>query len=100
MTSIRERLRRLLRASERVGADAVSKPDPELAYTFHWTKVVREWDPSRRSSALAAVEKAIADEEFEPNQYLRKYVVPEVDLEAHAGASLLVLHKVLSAFRE
>ncbi len=100
MTSLRERLKRLVSGSSRSRPRSESLPDPELAYTIHWTRLVREWDAERRHRVHIAVRDLVEAEDFRPNQYKRIYRIPELDAEAHAGASLMALHKVLRGFED
>lgn len=62
--------------------------------------MVRTWDESRRQEALSATEQALADPDFEPNSFERRYGDPAIDDTAHSGESLLALHKVLKAFAD
>jgi hypothetical protein len=92
MTSIRETLRRLARRGAEQGPDAA-----EYSYTVHWTKVARDWDWRKREGARLAVLEITRRPEFRRSTRERRYVVPAVDDQAHAGASLLALLAVLEA---
>ncbi len=70
----------------------------EFAYTIYWTKQARQWDASRRAEVQAALDQTLAQSGFEANDYARRYTVPGLDDQGHAGASLLALRKVLAAF--
>jgi hypothetical protein len=70
----------------------------DFSYTIFWTKQVRGWDPARRDAVSAALDGVLAQPDFESNPYARRFVVPGLDEQAHAGASLLALRKVLTAF--
>jgi predicted PurR-regulated permease PerM len=73
-------------------------PRVEYSYTIYWTKHVRAWDPERREAVGAALAEVLAQPGFEDNAYERRYTVAKLDEQAHAGASLLALKKVLEAF--
>lgn len=73
-------------------------PRVDFSYTIYWTKQVRGWDPARRAAMEAALRPVLAQPGFEANDYERRYAVPGLDSQAHAGASLLALNKVLRAF--
>lgn len=93
MTSLREAVRRLLKRTR----DA-APPDPAYSYTIYWTKMALGWDDAQRADALLAVEHLIAQSEFEPTAYERRYLDARIDDSMHSGESLLALHKVLKAF--
>jgi hypothetical protein len=73
-------------------------PRVEYSYTVYWTKQVRAWDAARREGVGAALADVLAQPDFEDNAYERRYTVAGLDEQAHAGASLLALRKVLEAF--
>jgi hypothetical protein len=73
-------------------------PRVEFSYTVFWTKQVRDWTPARREAMQAALAQVLAEPGFEDNAYERRYNVAGLDAQAHAGASLLALRKVLDAF--
>jgi hypothetical protein len=75
-------------------------PRVDFSYTIFWTKQVRGWDPARREAVNAALSRVLAQPDFESNAYARRFTVPGLDEQAHAGASLLALSKVLAAFLE
>jgi hypothetical protein len=70
----------------------------EFSYAVYWTKHVRQWEATRRAAVRDALLQVLAQPGFEANAYARRYVVPGLDDQAHSGASLLALRKVLSAF--
>ncbi len=75
--------------------------DPEridFSYTVFWTRQVRGWDAARRAAVRAALHPVLTGQEFVNNAFSRQYTVPGLDDQAHAGASLLALEKVLAAF--
>ncbi len=74
-------------------------PRIEFSYTIYWTKLARQWDPARRAAVREAVRLVLAQPGFEANAYERRYSVPGLDAEgqAHSGASLVALKKVLAA---
>ena len=73
-------------------------PRIEFSYLVFWTKQARTWPPERRAALLPAVEAVLAQPDFEPNAYARRYPVPGLDDAGHAGASLAALAQVLRAF--
>lgn len=75
-------------------------PRVDFSYTVFWTKQVRAWDAQRRAAVGAALSQVVAQPDFEANAYARRYAVPGLDDQAHAGASLLALRKVLAAFQD
>ena len=79
-------------------AKAPNAPRVDFSYTVYWTKHVRQWDTSRRTAVREALERVLARPGFESNAYERRYTVPGLDEQAHSGASLLALRKVLAAF--
>lgn len=95
MTSLREIVKRLIRART---APRGGPPRPEYSYTLYWTKTVRQWGPARRRAMAQAVRAQIAAAGFQPNEYLRRYTVPDLDDQAHSGLSLMALAKVIDAF--
>lgn len=94
MTSIKESIRRLLYRSERL--DAVSS---DFAYRVFWTGEVRKWEENRIAEVHAALEEVIIQDNFNENEVMRKYHLPELDREAHSGVSLRALSEVLEAFK-
>lgn len=93
MTSLRERLRRLIRPRAELPPEAAS-----FSYRVYWTREVRSWAPGRRRQARAAVEELVQSPAFEANMLARRFRVPAVDESKHAGASLVALVQVLQAF--
>lgn len=73
-------------------------PRVDFSYTIYWTKQVRQWDAPRRATIHTALLQTLAQPGFEPNAYARRYTVPGLDEQAHSGASLIALKKVLAAF--
>ena len=73
-------------------------PRVEYSYSVYWVKQVRQWDAARRAAVSEALAAALAQPGFEPNAYERRYRVAGLDEQAHAGASLVALKKVLTAF--
>jgi hypothetical protein len=85
------------------GSPAGAPPGPprvEYSYVIHWTKQVRGWDAARRATIQTSLSATIDQPGFEPNAYLRRYRVPGLDDQAHAGASLVALGNILAAFRD
>lgn len=70
----------------------------DFAYTVYWTKQARTWSIERRVQMLAAVQAVLRQPAFELNDFARRYSVPGLDDQAHAGMSLAALEKVLHAF--
>lgn len=73
-------------------------PRVDFSYTIYWTKQVRQWDAPRRAAVHAALLQTLAQPGFAANAYARRYIVPGLDEQAHSGASLIALKKVLAAF--
>ena len=73
-------------------------PRVDFSYTIYWTKQVRQWDAAHRQLIHSALLQTLAQPGFEPNAYARRYTVPGLDEQAHSGASLIALKKVLAAF--
>jgi len=92
------RRRLLARPAPLPGPAPLGPPRVDFSYTIYWTKLVRQWDPPRRTAIEAALGQVLARPDFEANAYERRYQVTGLDDQAHAGASLLALHKVLRAF--
>lgn len=93
--------RKLQRPPQPPKPPARRKPGPpriDFSYTIYWTKTARLWDAARRAEAAQAVAAILAQPGFEANDYQRRYPVPGLDDQAHAGASLVALRKVLAAF--
>ena len=74
-------------------------PRIEFSYTIYWMKLARQWDAARRAAVRDAVRQVLAQPGFEANAYERRYSVPGLDADgqAHSGASLVALKKVLAA---
>jgi hypothetical protein len=77
----------------------MSTPRIDFSYTVFWTKQARQWKPERRAEVLAAVQASLRQPDFQLNAYARRYAVPGLDEQMHAGASLAALEKVLIAFQ-
>jgi hypothetical protein len=75
-------------------------PRIDFSYTVYWTKHVRQWEAGRRAAVREALMEILTRPGFEPNAYTRRYRVPGLDEQAHSGASLIALKKVLAAFNE
>lgn len=98
MTTLREALKRLLGRSAPRPRQAPDPPRIQYSYTIYWTKMVREWDAARRRQIVQALAATLAQPDFEPNAYARRYRIAGLDDLAHSGESLLALQKVLVAF--
>lgn len=98
MTTLREALKRLLDRSAPQPRQAPDPPRIQFSYTIYWTKMVREWDAERRQAIAQALAAILAQPDFEPNAYERRYRIAGWDDLAHSGESLLALQKVLVAF--
>jgi hypothetical protein len=72
----------------------------EFSYTVFWTRQVLGWDAARRAAVRAALGPVIAQPDFVNNAFSRQYTVAGLDDQAHAGASLLALDKVLTALTD
>lgn len=79
-------------------APVSNAPRVDFSYTIYWTKQARQWDAVRRAAIHSALLYTMAQPGFEPNAYARRYTVPDLDEQAHSGASLIALKKVLAAF--
>ncbi len=77
---------------------APGPPRADFSYTVFWTKQARQWDTAQRAALLTAVQQVLDAPDFSPNEYERRYRVPGLDTQAHAGASLVALRRVLEAF--
>jgi len=95
VTSLREALRRLRGRDPGEAAQAA-----EFSYTIFWTREAQSWSEQRRGEVGRAVEAVTGRPGFADNLYLRNYRVPGLDEQAHAGASLQALLKVLRALQE
>ena len=95
MTSLREALRRLKGRDPGEAAQAA-----EFSYTIFWTREAQSWTGERRGEVSRAVEAITGRPDFAGNLYLRNYRVPGLDEQAHAGASLQALLKVLRALQD
>ena len=73
-------------------------PRVDFSYTIYWTKQVRAWPPERRAAIGAALRPVVSQAGFAANAYERRYRVEGLDDQAHAGASLVALRRVLEAF--
>jgi predicted PurR-regulated permease PerM len=92
---------RLPRLPRRRSAPAAPDlPRAEYSYRVYWTKTARAWDEDRRRRVAEAAAVTIARADFEPTAYERRYVLAELDGQAHSGQSLLALHRVLAALAE
>jgi hypothetical protein len=80
------------------GPTPSNAPRVDFSYTIYWTTQARPWDAPRRAAVHTALLQALAQPGFEPNAYARRYTVPGLDDQAHSGASLIALKKVLAAF--
>lgn len=69
----------------------------EFSYTVFWMRQARQWNAERRASVRDSLKGVLAREDFLNNAFARTYTVPGLDDQAHAGASLLALRKVLDA---
>lgn len=78
----------------------VNEPAVDFSYTIFWTKQARQWSPERRAAVQAALAAVLAGEGFLNNAYERRYTLAALGAQAHAGASLLALDKVLTAFAQ
>ena len=95
MTSLREALRRLKGRDPGEAAQAA-----EFSYTIFWTREAQSWTEERREQVSRAAEAVTGRPDFADNLYMRNYRVPGLDEQAHAGASLQALLKVLRALQD
>ncbi|NLX10672.1 MAG: hypothetical protein GXY36_13525 [Chloroflexi bacterium] len=95
-------LRRLLRL-DRPAAPGPPPPTPlskahiDAGYRMYWTKLAWDWDAERRATIAQRVMETASAPGFEENALTRRFHVPELDEQAHSGASLLALAEVLRA---
>lgn len=75
-------------------------PRIDFSYSVYWMKQARQWDAARRAQVLEAVQDLMRQPSFLLNAYERRYTVPGLDPQAHSGASLAALEKVLHAFHD
>jgi hypothetical protein len=71
----------------------------DYSYAIFWMKHARLWDVAKRAAVAQQLTALIGSVDFEANFYERTYTLEDVD-DAHSGASLLALQKVLAALRE
>lgn len=86
MTSIRERVRRLVQGTD----------DPEarqFSLKVHWIKEVRNWGEGKRQAAGEELARRL--DEVKPEDQLK---LDEIDEHTHSGESLSILSEVLRAF--
>ncbi len=92
--------RRWARPTPPPGPKPLGPPRVDFSYTIYWTKLVRKWEAPHRAEIAAALGPVLTQPTFETNAYERRYRVPGLDDQAHAGASLVALDKVLRAFND
>ncbi len=68
-----------------------------FSYTVFWMRQARQWDVGRRASVRESLNAVLSRQDFLNNAFARTYRVAGLDDQAHAGASLLALQKVLDA---
>ena len=95
MISFQQALRRILKRTHRSTSKGSSS---DFAYRIYWTRSVQDWSAERRRSTQSAVQEMISRPDFVPNEFTRRYKVPEVDDLAHSGSSLMALLSVLDYF--
>ncbi len=76
-----------------------SRDRVDYSYAVFWTKNARSWDAAKREVVAQHLAELIASADFDANFYQRTYLLADVD-DAHSGASLLALQKVLAALRD
>jgi hypothetical protein len=84
-------------------AEPLTEQRIDFAYTVFWTKMVRNWEPTRRTQMAQRIDALVTSDDFINNAFSRKFEVEGLEdaslgQPAHSGASLLALKKVLSAF--
>jgi hypothetical protein len=95
MISFQQVLRRILRRPHGPTSKEVSS---DFAYKIYWTRRVQDWSAERRRSSQSAVQEMISRPDFVPNEFTRRYELPELDELAHSGSSLMALLSVLNYF--
>jgi hypothetical protein len=88
VTSIRERIRRLIRSPEENNSTT-------YAHKIQWTKEVRSWDEAKRQIVAERLRQ-----ELQGIKISEKIKITEIDEFPHSGASLQILQDVLNVFAE
>jgi hypothetical protein len=88
-----EPLKKLLREITGEKRESLS---PEYSYRIFWTKQALSWTGDERAQVKLEVENIMRRGDFEVNEFSRRYTLNTYGGNKHAGASLLVLHDVLS----
>jgi hypothetical protein len=76
-----------------------SRDRVDYSYTVFWMKHARLWDVAKCEAVARQLAALFGSADFNANFYQRTYTLAEVD-DAHSGASLLALQKVLEALRD
>jgi hypothetical protein len=69
---------------------------PEYSYRIFWTSQALDWTVEKREQIKKEVRLIIQQDDFEANQYARRYKLEAFGGQKHAGVSILVLNNVLS----
>jgi hypothetical protein len=70
----------------------------DYSYAVFWTKQARLWNKAKYDTVVQQLTTLIGSPDFDANFYQRTYLLDGV-ADAHSGASLLALLKVLEALR-
>jgi len=76
-----------------------SRDRVDYSYAVFWTKHALLWDKAKCDTVTQQLTALIGSSDFDANFYQRTYTLNDVD-DAHSGASLLALQKVLDALQE
>lgn len=89
--------RRIISLPERRPPEPLSEERIVTGYRMYWTKTAIEWDAGRRRQIAGRLVEVFASPGFEDNALERRFRVPDLDEQAHSGASLRALAEVLHA---
>ena len=82
---------------ERQPPEPLSDERIAAGYRMFWTKMALGWDAARRQHIAGRLAVVLDAPGFEDNALERRFRVPDLDEQAHSGASLLALAEVLRA---
>jgi len=82
---------------ERQPPEPLSDERITAGYRMYWTKTAYAWDAGRRQHIAGHLAAVFETPGFENNLLERRFRVPDLDDQAHSGASLQALAEVLRA---
>jgi len=82
---------------ERQPPEPLSEERITTGYRMYWTKLAIAWDAGRRGHIAGRLAEVFGSPGFEDNMLERRFHVPDLDEQAHSGASLQALAEVLRA---